>query len=106
MNAHRHSATARNLALVLVAGAALAADLWDLDHPAESYTEVLTGALDLPAPLTDDPPRAFAVRPELVHRWRTVLFSDPGLPSYAFLLKLLFTAVTLGAAGGGGGTGG
>lgn len=61
-------------------GAALAADLWDLDHLADSYSEFLTWADDLIAQLTDEPRRVFAVRTELVHRWRKFLFSDPGLP--------------------------
>ena len=64
-------------------GAALAADLWDLEGLAAAYREFLVGAEELTAGLEADltPERGFAVRSLLVHEWRKFLFRDPGLPA-------------------------
>ncbi|MGB3184816.1 MAG: PaaX family transcriptional regulator C-terminal domain-containing protein [Ornithinimicrobium sp.] len=62
---------------------AMAAMVWDLDHLAAQYRDF---ARSLPAgqPLAELPPEvAYPRRTDLVHRWRTFLFLDPGLPREA-----------------------
>lgn len=62
---------------------AMAANVWDLDHLAARYRAF---ARTLPArdQLTGlSPDRAYPLRTDLVHRWRTFLFLDPGLPREA-----------------------
>lgn len=67
---------------------ALAAKVWDLGDLAAAYrasareTERLLRDLeraDQREALSNE--QAYALRAELVHRWRTFLFSDPGLPA-------------------------
>lgn len=66
---------------VAESGAALAAQVWDLEGLDRAYLGFASAL-----PLTDDvrhlpPERAYPLRAELVHEWRKFLFSDPGLPA-------------------------
>jgi phenylacetic acid degradation operon negative regulatory protein len=60
---------------------ARAAQAWDLDGLAASYTGWLQLAKELVAEPVQQDEAAFAVRSRLVHEWRKFLFTDPGLPA-------------------------
>lgn len=88
---HPHPAAARSLLTGIPAevtwleggvaegDAALAARAWSLADLEDSHRSFLADWQGVTVPA--DPEEAFAMRLRLVHRWRTFLFLDPGLPA-------------------------
>lgn len=58
-----------------------AASVWDLEGLHHAYARFAAELPPLDGLAALDPPQAYRLRTQLVHRWRKFLFSDPGLPA-------------------------
>ena len=61
----------------------LAGAVWDLGAVAAAYREFADTLPEVSTVTAAEPVAAYALRCELVHRWRTFLFVDPDLPADA-----------------------
>lgn len=62
-------------------GAQLAAQLWDLDELAASYSDFLLWLREQTSGVIRSGESAYATRALIVHNWRKFLFTDPALPA-------------------------
>lgn len=62
------------------APARVASSVWDLGSLAGAYDRFVSSLPGAEGLADLDPPQAYRVRTDLVHRWRKFLFVDPGLP--------------------------